>query len=389
MLTRLFENVFSRRKANVAEKYFKGFPFVFSKIDTAGGQSVSHIYASPRIDALNVGALALKLGSRCWSLDTDCLKAVYMEVDDLSFLIFQPRSLGLSEREDLIDSLDQSIDSILSIQLKDRARELSLTRLENMDHGVFSAIILLYHHIVGMTCNISVEALNERKTVNTHLKMLGNYRKLSDSEPVDVATHVENFSTMYFIEIYAIGKLFQDSDGLTLHDVATNTAHFPVLVNSLNIAEGLKTNIARIECSDLCLELPHRTIDLLSKTCEIDLSEIKLSRLDLFNVNPSEIDSDIVTANDILEHFNDEDSLQIFKRLWSITKSMLIVHVPFEAEPHREYGHLTTFNKDKLTDWANCLDRCTNVTSIVRGLFAGRVPPLYFDQFLFLRKDAE
>jgi len=84
--------------------------------------------------------------------------------------------------------------------------------------------------------------------------------------------------------------------------------------------------------------------------------------VDLLNGMDQVPETDVITANDILEHFNEQDSYRIFFRLWNKAKELLLIHVPFEDTPKSVFGHYTRFSSEILTQWANTLDACENIT---------------------------
>src|SRR6185436_1260997 len=96
--------------------------------------------------------------------------------------------------------------------------------------------------------------------------------------------------------------------------------------------------------------------------------------------------ADVITANDILEHFHQEVSFKVLNNLWRSTRRLLVIHVPFEDRPVAAFGHYTGFDRTKLSSWAAQLDDCRDRSEELRHLTRGHPDPDAIHKFLVLER---
>lgn len=163
---------------------------------------------------------------------------------------------------------------------------------------------------------------------------------------------LEAFSWIYYCEIMMMTEAIGSSK-ISIHDVGTSVAQFPLLLSSLSEEELMGLKISKIIASDI----DWTGKDLIQRIHRRNpgYRPIEFLSLDLLH---SDIPvTDVIVINDVLEHMpSEEASFTVFQRLWRSTGKLLVVHVPFEEVPNQSWDHYIVFNRNKLHDWVERLD---------------------------------
>lgn len=342
---------------------------------------ILHIAGALSVDMEEVSALANSIPeSRCWSIDTSFYKGCYISIDrEYSVLIIQPKTEKISLGS---EEFNQSIEGQLTEELLAIAED-NIHELQQIHFGIFWGIVEIYLNFLSYYFDLSIEQLNNIKLINTHNHLASLYRNLVEGRTSNKNLYIDIFSQQYFIEIQIISKLFDRSIPVNIHDVATNSANLPNLLNLLATKGSLPFHLGNLECSDYNIFPAMHNINVISKKLEY-ICAIKVTKVDLTNSNISFANANVIVANDVLEHFDESDSFRILLNLWNHTVDVLIIHVPIETTLAHHFGHLTYFTQEKLNLWSKKLPHCLNLTE---ELLSPHKDHLSIDGFLVLRKE--
>jgi Methyltransferase domain len=140
-------------------------------------------------------------------------------------------------------------------------------------------------------------------------------------------------------------RLFSLKMGRSLLDVGCACAFWPVLA-----AEREPDARGSIVGVDTRLDAIHLSQHMATL---IDKPDVTCIQLDL--LSPQFVEElhtfDTVTAIHMLEHLPEEQLPLAFEHLLQVTRSRLIIAVPYEAEATRAYGHEQVFTREKLERW--------------------------------------
>lgn len=323
-------------------------------------KTIDHIFSSGTINFKELDKVFIKFKNcKVWNFSTKLIKGVYVENDDENFLIFNPH-----DKKELIDEfhLNQSMDKKLSDGFENAAKQLRIKRISSIDYATFEALIDTYTFSLGDLFDLEFEKVNKIKALNSQKLLIHYHKELLNNKLFERNSHLDFFSYIYFCELYIISKLFEKEKTVWLHDVATNTAQLPILLSTLNMEECFGINYEKIECSDVDMRTPKVNIENCIENGLVDSGKIDLSFVDLVKGDPILNNADVIIANDVLEHFNEDLSYSIFHKLWSHTKNVLIIHVPTEKVLSTCYGHLTLFNYTKLKKWVGTIENCEDLS---------------------------
>ena len=366
------------------ENILAKIPTVSFKIDDSGRQSISHIYFCTDIDFNKILAKAkLLIDYNYWRIESEYLAGIYIESNKNSFLICMPKIYDTS-----LDFLhfNQSIDAKLSNELKLCGEQLNIPKLKELNFGTFVAVLELYSQVLASYFSLTPNQIECIKIRNTFKMILHNHRELFNNKKFQADSHLKAFSWIYFIELKIIADFFKGKNPIRLHDVATNTGNFPLLISALTKEELFNVNYCSIECSDIDTSLIEDRSTIISNYENDNPSDVSILKLDLYEDISILQKSDVIIANDILEHFNDEESFKILESLWKNTKKLLLIHVPIEEKPYAMFGHYTSFSKDKLRAWANKLPNCLNITDTYSNDINNIDSKYYREGFLCLHR---
>lgn len=310
----------------------------------------------PVEDLLEV--LSNRSDCRCLYVETTLYSGVYVEFSDICVLIIQPNRARLTLGSECVN---QSIESQLTEELLVFGGQHSINHFKDMHFGVLWSLVEVFAQTLCHVFNISKEQFHYIKLINTFTRIHQLYCQLDSGIPTEGTSYVEEFSWIYFLEIQCIRRYFAKDTLINLHDVATNSANFPILIQRLTIEKLLPFNLHSIVCSDYQPSPAINNVNSFQNAFNLK-SSIHIDRLDLRMKNESLLSANVITANDVLEHFVEDESKAIFRNLWEHTQKLLIIHVPIETVPAKQYGHLTSFTNEKLFEWAKELPGCKNLT---------------------------
>ncbi len=342
-----------------------------------------HICAIQKVEPSSIyNTIAKTPALKSYIINSEHLNALYIEFYDNWFLFYCPPDSKINLG---VDTFNQSLDSAAIQELTAFGKEHDIKNLKELQFDIFIAMYETYYELIGYTFLLNEDQLNRIKLVNTYKKFYKNYIDLSAEKSIDVSTHVGSFSWIYYFEIHAIKLMAGELSSLEIHDVATNTGNFPLLLSQLADNHLLPFNAKAICCSDYNEVTPSKIFSTLQDSLGIFNCQIRVEKIDLWEPKPSLLNADVIIANDILEHFTDSDSEAIFHTLWMNTKNILIIHVPIEDTPNRFYGHFTNFTNDRLFAWAAKLPSCENLTHQIMNSVC---PNVNYDKsgFLFLKR---
>jgi hypothetical protein len=169
--------------------------------------------------------------------------------------------------------------------------------------------------------------------------------------------HIETFSRIYYWNLKIMSEIFKDGiKKIIIHDVATSLGHFPLMLCRLPKSSLMNLEIEKIIASDIEIKGTRKIIKKALKQENKTYHPLEIKKFDLIKNIKKIPNTDVIIANDVLEHLPEEISLSILKGLWEKTDKLLLVHVPFEEIPSQLYGHILSFNSEKLRNWANQLN---------------------------------
>jgi len=272
----------------------------------------------------------------------------------ISGLFLAPIPMGISHNQ---EDLNTDRDSTGLGELKLYGINNSIKNLYGIDYSSLHTLSKCLDFASAQTLRMTYTKYKKTVYLNTHKEYLRHYHLLKITTDSIFETqeyrHIQFFSAIYYMEIKIISEL-SGNNSLSIHDVGTNTAHLPLLMNELSKDDMFGSDYTDIYASDF---------DLTSATDAIEIAgmnqlkrKICFLTIDLTGNIDDIPKTDIVILNDVLEHLpNGELSLSALKKLWGKANIALIAHVPFEQEINRSWDHHILFNEDKLRDWAGQL----------------------------------
>lgn len=368
------------------EETIERLPGVNSRVNMPDKPSITHMYSFPELPP-ETDALTSKLpDARCWNIETRTLVGSFLQVGDHSILLFQPNreNFGLEHT-----FFNQSIEAQFAEELQAFAAQNDIPGLRRLNSTAFGGLQTSYFEAVRRIYSMSWPELLKLKAHNSLLCLIDHHRSLSNPHllPLSSNSHLRAFSWIYYVQLRAIADVFAGKDGPIIHDVASNTGHLPLLISSLTREELFGIEYSGIYCSDVSTRLIRTTLQSVRESEERVRRPIAVSRLDLLGDLSALKSADVITANDVLEHFEDKDSFKLLENLWAHTKKLLLVHVPVEETPTKAYGHLTSFNSEKLAEWASHLPECENITPRYALIIEQCDAPSNRDGFLLLQRN--
>jgi hypothetical protein len=298
---------------------------------------------------MNDAKSALKgLGFCLWSeFSGESMQAFYFETPDgFTGVLFAPN-------ETLI-SLDQSVmHHGANVRILSDFRRFSQCgnagKLAQIDNGSYAAISMAFYRLIVRYFDIRLWSLLRLRHENALKEFIGFYEKLEKGIYPEKNSHITDFGWIYCVNVALMAEVF-GSRPISVHDVATNVCHFPLMLATLPEDRLMGLHIAKVIASDLNIG-PARFF--LSRYCRIrDTGRLELVRYDLVKQMDLIPVTDVVIANDLLEHLDEQVSRQVLNGLWSKARKLLMIHVPFEESPMKAFGHVSSFNEAKLRAWA-------------------------------------
>jgi hypothetical protein len=289
-------------------------------------------------------------------IDTLSYNGIYFEASpELIGLFIAPKKEYVSLSQDV---LNLERETAMVQELKAFGAENNLANL-NLD--LYSAVPLWMgdESVVSEISGMSGKQVFFQKLLNSHKEYISNYLNYRDNGSVfqfsETHNSIQMFSWIYYWEIKIMAEIFKGAN-ISIHDVGTCNALFPLLLSGLSEQDLLGLHVTRIIASDINIEsVPGNDIKKIIKQNK-GYKAIQFMKLDLTKSLRKISSTDVITLNDVLEHFeNDEISFSVLKQLWNKTGKLLIVHVPFESTPDHSWDHRITFHADKIRDWAQRL----------------------------------
>ncbi|WP_018275077.1 hypothetical protein WKI13_11110 [Teredinibacter turnerae] len=356
----------------------------FRIIAGANDRLIDFVYAVDSLDAFNLPADEKDVREyRTKAITTEFVKALYVECEDKTALIIAAQDSDIMHNYDVFN---QSIAVVVNNQIRDEGEKNGIRLLAECDHETFCSICVAHTWAIALLNSIELEDAFAIQAQNSFKHLLSNHKTIVGGKPFPASKHLEYFSWIYYVELRAIREIFEKTNEVKMHDVATNSAHFPLLINCLDEEQLFNLQFTEIICSDIHPEYGQQSIDNILSCFPEKGKQLDLVKLDLTQDNKLLEQADVIIANDILEHFYEDESFDVLCKLWERTKDLLLIHVPFEEVPTRAYGHLTSFNKEKLNQWARKLQGCENITEKYAYVARESYDPCFIDNFLFLKK---
>jgi len=287
--------------------------------------------------------------SELFELNGNCMNAIYFEDSkkEFSCIIFAPNSKIISLNQDV---QHLAVDIKISTEIREIAEQFHLNKLENLNFGSLMAIGNAYDKLILRTFKLPLHELiyiKYKNMQNEFVKCYLNYT--NDITPKDI-DHIEHFSRIYYWNIRIMADKFtgDNKKEISIHDVATNLAQFPLMLSVLNEDQLMGVKINKIICSDLVSKIADGFLNWYYSKEQVPHKPIEVINLDLVKQIKDAQETDVIIANDILEHIPENLVLPIVMGLWTKTQKLLFVHVPFEEKPTEAFGHITSFNAEKL-----------------------------------------
>lgn len=356
-----------------------------SMIKALEGRNITHLHAARYVDFSALELYLKKItGCKIWHVETGLYRGLYAESAGLVFFAFAP-----SNENELFEpsKFNQSIDARLSQELIEFGFANNIKNLQQLGYETFNDLIVIYNSLLSKIAGCDIVGIAETKIINSSINIQSNFSKIIDDKFSGIKEHLSYFSWIYFIEISMLSQLCEGASSMSLHDLATNTGHFPYLVHSLNQDKSFDVNLAKVDCSDINPSLAQKTIALLKEANgHPDDGLIGIRTIDVLNAELSLEQYEFVTANDIIEHFDEQISFKVLENIFKNCTRYLIVHVPIETTANKMFGHFTTFSREKLSEWASRLASCKNITERFHHLYSLCPDTLITDGFLVLEK---
>lgn len=357
---------------------------IVEEYDLGETEPVRYIFAVMNLDPeVLVAAVDEIPGALMHVFQTTHISGAFVDIENTLILVVSAPNGDLVNDYEIFN---QSMDARINDEVRHEARSRGLANFQDYGHLVFRKLLWGYYSVLARLNNTSLDKVETKKAVNSFAHLIDNHKKLIDGNYFDARHHLQFFSWIYYVEMRLIAEIMPQETAVKVHDVATNTAFFPMLLSSLNDEATFGVNFQNITCSDIELDVVRNSISAISDKATGKHKEITLLQLDLTHDNEILEDADVIVANDILEHFPEDISFQVLQNIWRRTRKYLIIHVPFEDVPTEAYGHFSNFNKEKLHNWAERLERCKNITADYAYVATGNGNPNFIDEFLFLEK---
>lgn len=346
----------------------KKLPFtVYDEYDHINFNSrVFTVLGATNIDHLHSLYKALEAEKyQVFPVDTGHFRGIlFRGPNDLSGIFISPKKEYVDTDKEI---LNQSRDAITLYELQAFGRDHGLKELELLDFSSGVPLCLAEHEVLSEALDIPFDELQVIKYRNSHdlyvKKYLQHRNGKSNYRLREIYTegydHIEYFSRLYYLEIRMISDIMGRTP-ITLHDVGTNVAQFPLLLGSLSREELFNIDISEIIASDNGLSGKQMVDGLLRQDGHMPILFIDFDITGQMNDAPT---TDVVVINDVLEHLPDNgSSLSALRKLWDRTDQLLIAHVPLEQAPNRVWDHHLTFTTDKIRHWAKQLPRANIIS---------------------------
>lgn len=313
----------------------------------------------------------LPVSFKASSILTDLAEGMFFEFSNSKLLMFSPENSFKDNSENIYD---QSIDTYISNQIVEFANRNNIDGLKHLHANTFISIIVTTMASLANYKDVTFSDVDSAKSIRTFLNVKENINLIDGGAKIQTASHVGAFSWIYYLECAFIRDA-EKRGCREVHDVGTNTAFLPVI-----LAEMFPE--IHVSCSDIDITPAVNSVKALSNKFGFREPSVYIKNLK----DPGDEKKDIVIANDVLEHFDEQESESIFKNLLGITGKYLLIHVPLEEVPSECYGHKTSFWGGKLASWSKDLKDFKNITDKLAKYSGGCPDPTITEGFLLLER---
>jgi hypothetical protein len=353
--------------------------FIYPELDD---RNIDFVAAVAPSAIQKVGKTIEKGGySKITSAEGKYINSYYFEKNGHRGLVFSPKEELLCLNRDVANF---SLDTKIIFDLKTIGVKNQISQLEDVNYSTFSAVGMALDQMMIKMHGISYLQLMYIKYFNMqkeYVKWYENYKKgIYPTDP----NHIEHFSLIYYWDIKIMTEVLGTTNAITIHDAATNLGNFPLMMSRLDEDQLMGLKIKHILATDINTFTPKFFINRVRSREKRMRVPLEVKKLDLLKKLHTAPITDVVIANDILEHFPENISLETIKGLWKRTGKLLLVHVPFEEKPNNAFGHLVSFNADKLRNWAAQLPGGTFLSD---SYIQPNNEPITNIGFLIMRKD--
>lgn len=196
---------------------------------------------------------------------------------------------------------------------------------------------------------------------NTLQRLAVNAPPANSAAPARSYDFIENFGAIYqhtchLIDATELADTYSpiagELAGYTVLDVATCFGFFPCfLANTTSQLQQGRTPRRIVGC-DLNSALVNLARDYAWQQqfahLEFVVADILTNDIAALQSRFQATTFDIVTAIHLLEHLEEVQMMRAIDNLWQFTGRRLIIAVPLEEVPDARFGHLQTFDRDKL-----------------------------------------
>ncbi len=256
-----------------------------------------------KLDSLKERFIEMKF--KMTDLSGSCFKGIYFEHSPGLFGVFlSPDAKLISLGQNTINS---DLDFIIMLELHAYAREHNLEILMQFDFWSSTLANKCISRVIADELGITEHNVGLKAYYNSHREYVRNYLERREAGTGKSLTkysieekHYENiemFSRLYFIEIMILARLFKKNK-ISIHDVGTNVAQFPLLLSSLTKEEAAGLDIFEIIASDIGWT-GEEFIEEIRKE-NPTYKPINFMKLDLIKDIEAAPVTDVIIANDVL-----------------------------------------------------------------------------------------
>ncbi len=283
-------------------------------------------------------------------IDSDVFRAIFLTVKD-EYRSLEPEKYNYGNDSKICDEIQNVI-------IRENIKSLSNYTFDTTVNILYAIeLAIAAHH------GISMDEMEYIKMVNTQKEFV-KYYHLYRTDPKQIESHdfynhdhIRSFSLNYYAMINVMSDVYTsegNTGGFTIHDAGTNTSQLALMLSTLKEDELIQLKVNEIIASDLVILNREKSLRYTGQFQ--DCKPIRFVQQDFTDESIELPESDVTILFDVLEHFPTEElSFYIMERFWNCTRKLLIVHVPYEEVPAAQWGHYITFNKHKLSRWAERL----------------------------------
>lgn len=285
-----------------------------------------------------------------------CLFAKWANGENAFFAFFNPSRVTCDS-----NWISFEWDTLLVRHIETFGRKKGISLLEELDPHSFTDLYKKHNVYMQYVLNLDEKAFFKIRHCNSILQFIKAYKKLNrkrnfaDSTPYRRNySQIRIFASIYWNEVKIIADVFKNSvkkSELSLHDMGSLTGYFAVLLSHLPSRYKEGVSFQKIFFSDKDFD-DENLIGLNPSSVNEDfpfLNAIERLSVDILDTSCNYPETDINVLNDVLEHLKDISDVELaLDNIWSKTKSLLMIHVPFEDIPEEKWGHHISFNTELL-----------------------------------------